>query len=145
MIKIILATLILFTAMITAFIIVENLDTTPAVETQASYPVNVFATQTTIKNEFNHIHGLDYDVESMNCKHKSELFAEYLVSINASDIKIMTIARTDGEAGHEIVLWNNRVYDATSGIYNASLNSYLEMIREKGFDGIIVTMSYEGD
>lgn len=144
MIKIILAILILVAAILTAIIIIENLDATPAVETQASFPVNVFASQTTIKSEFDQIHRLDYDVESMNCKHKSELFAEYLASINASDIKIMTIARTDGEGGHEIVLWNNRVYDPTSGIYNASKNDYIEMIRGKGFDGIIVTIPYQG-
>lgn len=123
-----------------ALILIEKMDATPYSETKATYPVNVFATDD-IKDEFNQIYMLPYDVEDMNCKDKAGLFVKVLKENGATDIKIMDIARQDGEGGHEVVLWNNNVYDPTSGIWNMSRTDYINMIQSKGFNGTLIEVT----
>ncbi len=104
-------------------------------------PANKFllkADEITIKSHFNQINEKKYSTNSMNCSTKSHLFASYLLSIDAKNVKIMDINSLKGEYGHEVVSWDNRVYDATSGYYNASKTEYLTWIKTKGFDGLIV-------
>lgn len=112
--------------------------------TVTEYPANIFAASNEeIKSNFDQINGIDYDPEYMNCHNKSQLFGSYLKSMNATNIKTMTIARTDEEAGHEVVLWNNKVYDATSGAFNESQTEYLSFVKSKGFDGLIVVQDFQ--
>ncbi|PKL69053.1 MAG: hypothetical protein CVV28_02765 [Methanobacteriales archaeon HGW-Methanobacteriales-1] len=127
--------LILSTEMI---VMVDTADTTSY---KPMAPDNKFllkADEITIKSHFNQIHEKKFSLSSMNCSTKSHLFASYLLSIDAKNVKIMDINPLKGEYGHEVVSWDNRVYDATSGYYNVSKTEYLSWIKTKGFDGLIV-------
>jgi hypothetical protein len=97
----------------------------------------------TIKSHFNQIHNKKYSQSSMNCSTKSHLFGSYLLSINAKNVEIMDISSSlNCEYGHEVILWDNRVYDTTSGYYNVSKTEYLEWIETKEFEGLITETAF---
>lgn len=138
--QIILTTLTIFAVALVVLIIIGAFQPTPASVTKESYPVNVFAIDD-IHEEFNQIYLLPYDVENMNCKHKASLFIKVLQENGATDIRIMDFARSDNGCGHEAVLWNNGVYDPTSGIWNMSRTQYIKMITHKGFSGTLIEVT----
>lgn len=95
-------------------------------------------------NRFKEIKTMEYDEVSMNCKNKSELFADYLKSIGATDIYIVTVEHCSGTYSHEFVEWNGRYYDTCSSdtSYELSKEEYTKKLYKIGFTGIIVTSPY---
>lgn len=96
-------------------------------------------------NRFKEIKTMEYDEVSMNCKNKSELFADYLKSIGATDIYIVTVEHCSGTYSHEFVEWNGRYYDTCSSdtSYELSKEEYTKKLYKIGFTGIIVTSPYQ--
>jgi hypothetical protein len=108
-------------------------------------PVNVFAVdEQSIKSEFNQIHKTKFSITKNNCTTKSKKFGNYLINHGAINVKTMNIGRLDGQYGHEVILWNNKVYDATSGLYDTDLNQYLNFVYSKGFNGLIIIQDFRG-
>jgi hypothetical protein len=94
-----------------------------------------------IEVKFNEIKNIPYNEKNMNCKHKSELFADYLLEMGESNIYIVTIQHGSGKYSHEFVEWNGRFYDACNThkmSYQLSKDDYLKELRKIGFNGVIV-------
>jgi len=66
---------------------------------------NNIINESKVINRFNEIRNISYDETLMNCKNKSELFADYLKSNGATDIYIVTVAHSSGKYSHEFVEW----------------------------------------
>ena len=47
----------------------------------------------------------------MNCKNKSEMFAEYIIKMGGTDVYLVTILHSSGRYSHEFVEWNGHYYD----------------------------------
>jgi hypothetical protein len=92
-------------------------------------------------NKFNEIKRIKYDEVNMNCKNKSELFADYLKSIGATDIYIVTVEHCSGTYSHEFVEWNGHYYDTCSSdtSYEIPKEEYSKKLYRIGFTGITVT------
>ena len=77
---------------------------------------------------FKLIRNIPYNEKSMNCKHKSELFAAYLKENEAQNIFIVTIVHSSSKYSHEFVEWNEHFYDLCNNdvlSYKFSKNEYL--------------------
>jgi len=96
-------------------------------------------------NRFNEIKTMKYNEATMNCKNKSELFADYLKSIGATDIYIVTVEHSSGTYSHEFVEWNGRYYDTCSSdtSYKIPKEEYTKKLYKIGFTGITVTSPYQ--
>lgn len=105
---------------------------------------NSIINQSKVINRFNEIKNISYDETVMNCKNKSELFADYLKSNGATDVYIVTVEYSSGEYCHEFVEWNGHYYDTCSldTSYEMSKEEYLKKIKKIGFNGIIITSPY---
>ena len=91
------------------------------------------------------ISNIPYNEKSMNCKHKSELFAEYLVSIRGNDVSLVIIQHDSGKYFHEFVEWNGKFYDACNSYemsYQMSKEDYLNKLHKIGFNGMVVQSPY---
>jgi uncharacterized protein YxeA len=100
-----------------------------------------------IKESFNKIADRPYDVQKYNCKHKSESFANALVKKSASNVYLVTIEHLSGEYSHMVVLWDNKVYDATikPPVYGMEGNYYFNKVKKYGFNGLRITTPYTGN
>ena len=77
----------------------------------------------------------------MNCKNKSEMFADYLIQIGAKNVYVMVIEHNSGKYSHEVVEWNGHIYDACNKnelSYKTSKEEYLKKLNGIGFSGITV-------
>jgi len=97
-----------------------------------------------IKESFNKIADLRYNVQKCNCKHKSEAFANALVKKGASNVYLVTIEHQSGEYSHMVILWDDKIYDATikPSVYGMPENEYFNKIKKYGFNGLRVKIPY---
>jgi hypothetical protein len=98
-----------------------------------------------VLRRFKEIKDMEYDELNMNCKNKSELFADYLKSIGATDIYIVTVEHCSGTYSHEFVEWNGHYYDTCSSdtSYEIPKEEYSKKLYKLGFTGISVTSPYQ--
>ncbi len=70
-----------------------------------------------------------------DCDDKSVAFADYLYKIGAEDVKIVTIVHNSNKYAHCVVMWKNRIFDATADppIYNMDPEKYYNFIEKQGF------------
>jgi hypothetical protein len=105
---------------------------------------NINIKEADINLKFNEIKNIPYNERSMNCKHKSELFAEYLKSIGADEIYIVVVQHDSGKYSHEFVEWNGHYYDAccSDTSYKIPKEEYIKKLTRIGFTGIVLTSQY---
>ena len=126
--------LILATALFTLLLI--NTTTTPQQPIQQN---NTTTTTFNPHNQFNKIYQTPYNEHTYNCLNKSVDFATYLKNNNQTNIKYVNMRYKSGEYSHQFVLFNEGVYDPTSGVYNISETDYINFLEKDGFTGIIFT------
>jgi hypothetical protein len=98
-----------------------------------------------VATRFRQIRNIPYNVRSMNCKTKSELFAEYLEENGAQNICIVTVVHSSGTYSHEFVEWNGHFYDMCNNeviSYTYSKEEYLLKLQKIGFTGVTVESPY---
>ncbi|MGB7968162.1 MAG: hypothetical protein WCF28_01170 [Methanobacterium sp.] len=98
-----------------------------------------------VNKKFNEIRDIPYNEKSMNCKHKSELFATYLNENGAKNVSIVTIVHNSGKYSHEFVEWNGHFYDLCNNqvlSYKQSKDTYLIKLERMGFTGITIESPY---
>ena len=97
-----------------------------------------------VQTKFEEIQKIPYNERSMNCKVKSELFADYLSKNGGKDIYLVVIEHDSGKYSHEFVEWNDHYYDpCNEGIsYNLSKTGYINKLHNLGFNGMIITSPY---
>ena len=98
-----------------------------------------------VDKKFLEIRNIPYNEKSMNCKHKSELFAAYLKKNGAQDVSIVTIVHNSGKYSHEFVDWNGHFYDMCNYqvlSYKLSKKEYLIKLDKIGFNGVTVESPY---
>lgn len=79
-----------------------------------------------------------------DCDDRAHVFKNYLISIGAKDVQICWMNKiidgkmvqvSNGDWGHQFILWNGRVYNPShnpdSRFYNAALSEYLEYVKKK--------------
>ena len=94
-----------------------------------------------VQSKFQEIKDISYNQKSMNCKHKSEMFADYLIQIGAKNVYVVVIEHNSGKYSHEVVEWNGHIYDACNKnelSYKISKEEYLKKLNGIGFSGITV-------
>jgi hypothetical protein len=92
-----------------------------------------------VQSKFQEIKDITYNQEYMNCKNKSEMFADYLIQIGAKDVYVVVIEHKSGKYSHEVVEWNGHIYDACNKnelSYKISKDEYLKRLNGIGFSGI---------
>ena len=97
-----------------------------------------------VQAKFEEIQKIPYNERTMNCKDKSELFADYLSKNGGKQISLVVIDHDSGNYSHEFVEWNNHYYDPCyDGIsYNLSKTEYINKLHNLGFNGMIITSPY---
>lgn len=127
-----------------AVIIPEDQLSSNAANCELTSP-NDIINESKVINRFNEIKNISYDESLMNCKNKSELFADYLKSNGATDIYLVTVAHSSGKYSHEFVEWKGHYYDTCSSdtSYKHPKDKYLSKIRGLGFNGVVVTSPYQ--
>lgn len=80
--------------------------------------------------------------KDLNCKNKSELFAEFIFSHGYRNIKLLQVWNRDYSKGHQVVLINGFVYDPTCGYYQMEKADFLDMSRKSGLNGAVITRDY---
>jgi len=105
---------------------------------------NISYTEADVQSKFHEIKKIPYNERSMNCKNKSELFADYLLELGETNINIVTIQHCSGKYSHEFVEWNGHFYDACSIeiSYKQSKEDYLKKLYKIGFNGLTVSSPY---
>ena len=133
---------ILILEVLAVFALPNQSSTTINGNNQRSRYININESDITLK--FNEIKNIPYDERSMNCKHKSEMFAKYLKSLGATEIYIVIVQHCSGSYSHEFVEWNGHYYDACNSdtSYKLSKEEYIKMLTRIGFSGIVVTSPY---
>ncbi|WP_048189978.1 hypothetical protein [Methanobacterium sp. SMA-27] len=94
-----------------------------------------------VQSKFQEIKDIPYNQKSMNCKNKSEMFADYLIQIGAKNIYVVVIEHKSRKYSHEVVEWNGHIYDACNNnelSYRISKDEYLKKLNGIGFNGITV-------
>ena len=79
-----------------------------------------------------------------DCDDKSIAFADYLYVKGAQDVKIVIINHESNKYAHACVMWNGRIFDATSQppLYNIDSDRYFNFLEKQGFK-LRVTYPYE--
>jgi hypothetical protein len=110
-----------------------------------SQPNSPIINESQVLMRFKEIKNMKYDEVNMNCKNKSELFADYLKSIGATDIYIVTVEHCSGTYSHEFVEWHGHYYDTCSSdtSYEIPKEDYSKKLYKLGFTGISVTSPYK--
>ncbi|MBI5679492.1 MAG: hypothetical protein HZC47_01130 [Methanobacterium sp.] len=85
---------------------------------------------------FNQIAATKYDVQTNNCKTKSEQFANYLVQNGATDVYTVEVQQASGNIGHEYIQWQGKVYDPTFPVYGMSQTEYDKILTSHGLTGL---------
>lgn len=72
---------------------------------------------------------------SGDCDDKSVAFADYLYKKGVRDVRLISLTYKTGKYGHECVMWNDHIFDATAEppIYNMDQSGYRDFILSKGF------------
>ena len=72
---------------------------------------------------------------SGDCDDKSVAFADYLYKLGAEDVQLVTIIHDSNRYAHCVVMWQNRIFDATAEppVYNMNRNKYYNYIKNLGF------------
>jgi hypothetical protein len=114
-----------------------------------NYGVNKSSKLNSIKEQvilakFHEIENIPYNEQSMNCKHKSELFANYLQEMGEKDIYLVIIQHDSCRYSHEFVEWNGHFYDACNNgqSYELSKQEYMNKLHKIGFNGLTVQLPY---
>ena len=70
-----------------------------------------------------------------DCDDKSTAFADYLYKLGADDVQLVTIIHDSNRYAHCVVMWQNRIFDATAEppVYNMNRNKYYNYIKNLGF------------
>ena len=70
-----------------------------------------------------------------DCDDKSVAFADYLYKLGADDVQLVTIIHDSNKYAHCVVMWQNRIFDATAEppVYNMNRNKYYNYIKNLGF------------
>lgn len=113
-------------------------------------PINVNTSavspnENAVNTKFQEIKDIPYNEQSMNCKNKSELFADYLGNVGGKNIHLVTIQHDSGNYSHEFVEWNGHFYDACNNkelSYTVSEPDYLNELHKIGFTGLVVQSPY---
>ncbi len=98
-----------------------------------------------INTKFREIRNIPFNIVSMNCKNKSELFAAYLKENGAKDVNIVVIVHNSTRYSHEFVEWNEHFYDTCNNqilSYKMSKEAYLQYLKKIGFNGMIISSPY---
>jgi hypothetical protein len=90
---------------------------------------------------FKEIKNIPYS-NDLNCKNKSELFAEFVYSHGYRNIKILQVWNRDYSKGHQVVLIDGFVYDPTCGFYQIKKAEFLEISQKNGLNGPVITQDY---
>lgn len=85
---------------------------------------------------FNHIAATRYDVQTNNCKTKSEQFVNYLVQNGATDVYTVEVQKSNGVVGHEYVQWQGKIYDPTLPVYGMSPSEYDKILKSHDLTGL---------
>lgn len=80
--------------------------------------------------------------KDLNCKNKSELFAEFIFSHGYRNIKLLQVWNSDYSKGHQVVLLNGFIYDPTCGYYQMEEEEFLDISRKSGLNGAVITLDY---
>lgn len=98
-----------------------------------------------LQERFQEIKNIPYNEKTMNCKHKSELFAKYLVDMGATDVHIVVIQHESGKYSHEFVEWDEHCYDPCYSdlSYQIPKKDFLNNLHKLGFNGIAVQSPYQ--
>lgn len=94
--------------------------------------------------KFKEIQIIPYNEKTMNCRVKSELFADYLLENGGKEIYLVNIQHDTGGYCHEFVEWNGHYYDpcSTGLSYISSKESYMEKLHKLGFNGLTIKSPY---
>lgn len=98
-----------------------------------------------LQTRFHEIRNIPYNEKTMNCKHKSELFAKYLVDMGATDVYIIVIQHESGKYSHEFVEWDEHYYDPCYSdlSYQIPKKDFINNLHKLGFNGITVQSPYK--
>ena len=97
-----------------------------------------------VEIEFKKIQSIPYNVKTMNCADKSNLFAHYLYENGARQIDMVVIEHSSGKYSHEFVEWDGHYYDAcnTGASHTEPESLYLTQLENIGFSGLTITSPY---
>lgn len=90
---------------------------------------------------FNEIKDIPYS-NNLNCKNKSEIFAEYIYEQGYHNVKLLQVWNKDYSKGHQVVLFNGYIYDPTCGYFGIRKSAYIKMANHHGLNGAIITIDY---
>ncbi len=80
--------------------------------------------------------------KDLNCKNKSEIFAEFVFSHGYRNIKLLQVWNRNYSKGHQVVLIDGFVYDPTCGYYQMTESEFLDISRKNGLNGPVITQDY---
>jgi len=95
----------------------------------------------TVQSRFKEIKDIPYNQKYMNCKNKSEMFADHLIQMGAKNVYVVVITHNSGKYSHEVVEWDGHIYDACNNnelSYRTSKDEYLKKLNGIGFNGVTV-------
>ncbi len=104
------------------------------------------AKESQIQEEFKKVQSIPYNEATMNCQVKSKIFADYLLKNGESGINLVIIEHDSGKYSHEFVEWNGHYYDPCNSelSYEKSEQTYIQELRNLGFDGPVFESPYLG-
>ncbi|MCK9150592.1 hypothetical protein [Methanobacterium alcaliphilum] len=91
---------------------------------------------------FKEIKNIPYS-NTLNCKNKSEIFAEYIYKQGYHNVKLLQVWNKNYSKGHQVVLFNGYIYDPTCGYYGIQKSAYLKMVNHYGLNGAVFTIDYK--
>ena len=95
---------------------------------QVPYKANYYSNKPKTPSKF-------WKDNSGDCDDKSVAFADYLYKRGVRDVKLVSLTYKTSEYGHECVMWEDHIFDATAEppIYNMDQEEYHDFIENKGF------------
>lgn len=90
---------------------------------------------------FKRIYAIPYS-NTLNCKNKSEIFAEYIYQQGCHDVKLVQVWNNDYSKGHQVVQYNGKIYDPTCGYYALNRSQYITGAKRIGLNGPVFTIDY---
>lgn len=85
---------------------------------------------------FNQVAATVYNVQTNNCKTKSEQFVNYLVQNGATEVYTVEVQQANTGLGHEYVQWQGKIYDPTLPVYGISPAEYDKILKSHGLTGL---------
>lgn len=91
---------------------------------------------TEIHDYFTKIVEKPYNLETNNCKNKSEQLANYLVKHGATGVYTVDVQYKDNVQFHECIEWQGKIYDPTIPVYAMDESKYFDLINGYGLTGL---------